>query len=116
MKRRLHPHQVKKITMDKRIVEHEVVRGVNAYVVAFVLVFGASMLILALDCQDLLTNFTAVTTTLNNVGPGLGVIDPTGSFSIYNTLSKFVFMFDMLAGRLEIFPMLILFAPATWHE
>ena len=116
MKRRLHPHQVKKITMDKRIVEHEVVRGVNAYIVAFVLVFVASMLILALDCQDLLTNFTAVTTTLNNVGPGLGAIDPTGSFSVYNTLSKFVFMFDMLAGRLEIFPMLILFAPATWHK
>ena len=116
MKRRLHPHQIKKITMDKRIVEHEVVRGVNAYIVAFVILFVVSMLLLSLDCQDLLTNFTAVTTTLNNVGPGLGGIDPTGNFAIYNTMSKFVFMFNMLAGRLEIFPMLLLFAPATWHK
>jgi trk system potassium uptake protein TrkH len=75
-----------------------------------------SLLILALDCQDLLTNFTAVTATLNNIGPGLGAVGPTGNFAFYNTVSKIVFMFDMLAGRLEIFPMLLLFAPSTWHK
>ncbi len=116
MKRRLHPHQVKKITMDKRIVDHEVVRGINAYIVAYVLIFIVSMLILALNCQDLLTNFTAVTATLNNIGPGLGAVGPTGNFAFYDVLSKFVFMFNMLAGRLEIFPMLLLFAPSTWHK
>ena len=116
MKRRLHPHQVKKITMDKRIVDHEVVRGINAYIVAYVLIFIASMLVLALNCQDLLTNFTAVTATLNNIGPGLGAVGPSGNFAFYDTLSKMVFIFDMLAGRLEIFPMLLLFAPSTWHK
>ena len=74
------------------------------------------MLVLALNCQDLLTNFTAVTATLNNIGPGLGAVGPSGNFAFYDTLSKMVFIFDMLAGRLEIFPMLLLFAPSTWHK
>ncbi len=116
MKRRLHPHQVKKITMDGRIVEHEVVRGINAYIVAYVLIYAISMLILSLDCQDLLTDFAAIAATLNNVGPGLGAVGPTGNFAFYNVWSKLVFIFDMLAGRLEIFPMLLLFAPSTWHK
>jgi trk system potassium uptake protein TrkH len=116
VKRILHPKQVKKITMDKRVVEHEVVRSLNAYVIAYILIFVVSMLLISLDGYDMITNFTAVTATINNVGPGLGAVGPTGSFAFFSVPSKIVFIFDMLAGRLEVFPMLILFAPSTWRK
>ena len=63
-----------------------------------------------------MTNFTAVTATINNIGPGLGVVGPTGNFSGFSAFSKLVLMFDMLAGRLELFPILVLFSPATWKK
>ncbi|MBQ8685068.1 MAG: TrkH family potassium uptake protein [Clostridia bacterium] len=116
MKRMLHPKQVKKITMDKRVVGHEVVRGANTYLVAYFMIYIASMLLIALDCQDLVTNFTSVATTINNVGPGLGAVGPNGNFAGFTALSKLVYIFDMLAGRLEVFPMLLLFAPNTWKK
>ena len=116
VKRILHPKQVKKITMDKRVVEHEVVRSLNAYVIAYILIFVVSMLLISLDGYDMITNFTAVTATINNIGPGLGAVGPTGSFAFFSVPSKIVFIFDMLVGRLEVFPMLILFAPSTWRK
>jgi trk system potassium uptake protein TrkH len=112
----IHPKQVKKITVDGKIVEHEVVRSVNAYLVAFVLVFVVSLLLISIEGQTFETSFTSVATTMNNVGPGLGKIDTMGNFAFYTDFSKIVFIFDMLAGRLEIFPMLVLFAPATWRK
>lgn len=116
MKRLLHPKQVKKITMDGEIVEHEVVRGINAYMVAYVLIYIVSFLLISLDCQDFTTNFTAVVATFNNIGPGLGMVGPDGGFAFYSVWSKLVFIFDMLAGRLEIFPMLLLFSLRTWRK
>ena len=116
MKHVLRPKQVKKITMDKRVVEHEVVRGINGYLIAFVLIFVTSLLLISIEGRDLVTNFTAVTATINNVGPGLGEVGPAGNFSVFSDFSKIVFMFDMLVGRLEIFPMLVLFSPATWKK
>jgi trk system potassium uptake protein TrkH len=116
MKRALHPKQVKKITMDGRIVEHEVVRNTNAYLVIYLLIFMASLFLVSLSCEDLVTNFTAVLATINNIGPGLGKVGPAGNFAFYSDFSKLVFVFDMLAGRLELFPMLILFRPATWKK
>lgn len=116
MKRTLHPKQVKKITMDGKVVEHEVVRGVNSYVFAYVLIYLVSMLIISLDCQDLVTNFTSVATTINNIGPGLGAVGPSGNFAEFSVLSKLTFIFNMLVGRLEVFPMLLLFAPTTWKK
>lgn len=116
MKRMLHPKQVKKITMDGKVVEHEVVRGVNSYVFAYVLIYLVSMLIIALDSQDLVTNFTSVVATINNIGPGLGAVGPSGNFAEFSVLSKLTFIFDMLVGRLEVFPMLLLFAPTTWKK
>lgn len=116
MKRMLHPRQVKKITIDKHVVEHEVVRSVNAYVVAYVFLFVASLLLISLDGQDLVTNFTAVVATINNIGPGLNKVGPAGNFAFFSIPSKLVFIFNMLAGRLELFPMLLLFAPATWRK
>ena len=116
MKRALHPKQVKKISMDGRIVEHEVVRNTNAYLVIYLLIFIASLFLVSLSCEDMVTNFTAVAATFNNIGPGLGKVGPAGNFAFYSDFSKLVFIFDMLAGRLELFPMLILFRPATWKK
>ena len=116
VRRMIHPKQIKKITLDGKVVEHEVVRSINAYLVAFILVFVASLLLVSIDGKSVETTFSAVTATINNIGPGLGEAGPYGSFTSFSWLSKLVFIFDMLAGRLEIFPMLILFSPATWKK
>ena len=102
--------------MDKRVVEHDVVRSLNAYVIAYILIYIVSMLLISLDGYDFTTNFTSVVATLNNIGPGLSLVGPAGSFAFFSDFSKIVYIFDMLAGRLEIFPMLVLFAPATWRK
>ncbi len=116
MKRMLHPKQIKKITVDGKIVEHEVVRSISWYLIAYLAICITSLLIVSFDCQDMTTNFTAVMATFNNIGPGLGAVGPEGNFAFYSAVSKMVFIFDMLAGRLEIFPMLLLFAPSTWRK
>ena len=126
MKRALHPKQVKKISMDGRIVEHEVMRNTNAFSIIYILLLIASLLLVSLDPavaqlaeqgkDALVTNFTAVIATLNNIGPGLEAVGPTGNFAFYGPFSKVVFIFNMLAGRLELFPMLILLHPATWKK
>ncbi|MBO5884112.1 MAG: TrkH family potassium uptake protein [Clostridia bacterium] len=112
----LHPKQVKKVTMDKRPVEHEVVRSVNAYIVCFVLIFVVSLVLISFDNKGLVTNFTAVTSMLNNIGPGLSEVGPTQNYASFSVFSKIVLIFDMLAGRLELFPMLLLFKPGTWKK
>lgn len=112
----IHPKRIKKVTIDKRPVDHEVVRSVTAYLVAYILIFVLSLLLISLEGNDLATNFSSVATTINNVGPGLAKVGPTGNFADFSVFSKFVFIFDMLIGRLEIFPMLVLFAPATWRK
>ena len=112
----VHPKQVKKITIDSREVEHEVVRSVNAYIVCYVAIFLVSVLILSFEETDLVTNFTAVTATINNIGPGLAGVGPASNFASFSILSKLTLTFDMLAGRLELFPMLILFTPSTWKK
>ena len=112
----IHPKQIKKISMDGRTLEHEVVRSINAYLVAFILVYAASLLLISFEGYDPTTSFTAVAATINNVGPGLGAVGPSGNFAFFSPFSKLVFIFDMLAGRLEIFPMLILFSFRTWKK
>ena len=114
----IHPRRVKKITIDKKPVSSEVVRSVNAYIVTFILIFAASMILLAPDgnSSGLLTNFTATIACMNNIGPGLEQVGPAGGYAFFSPFSKIVLIFDMLAGRLELFPMLILFAPATWKN
>lgn len=112
----IHPKSIKKIKIEGKPVEHEVVRAINVYLVTFVILFSVSVFLLAFEGRDLLTNFTAVTATINNIGPGLGMVGPTQNFGFFSPLSKYVLMFDMLAGRLELFPLLILFHPAVWKE
>lgn len=112
----IHPKQVKKISIDKRPVDREVVRSVNAYLACYILVFAISLLLITLDNRDLVTNFTAVAATINNIGPGLSEVGPAANFADFSIFSKLVLTFNMIAGRLELFPMLILFSPATWKK
>ena len=112
----IHPKSIKKIQIDGKPVEHEIVRAINVYFVTFIILFSISVFAVSLDGMDLITNFTAVTATINNIGPGLELVGPTGNFSIFSPFSKCVLIFDMLAGRLELFPLLILFHPTIWKE
>ena len=112
----IHPHMVKKLKFEGRVVGQEVLRSVNAFMVAYVLIFAVSTLFVCLDGFDLVTSFTAVAATLNNIGPGLEMVGPIGNFSCFSDLSKIVLIFDMLAGRLEIFPLLVLFFRDTWKK
>ena len=110
----LHPRSVKVLKTEGKVIEPSVVSSVNAYFITYFFLYAASVLIVSLDNFDFTSNFTAVAATLNNIGPGLGAVGPTCNFGGFSILSKLVLMFDMLAGRLELFPMLLLFAPRTW--
>ena len=112
----LHPNAVKKIKMDEKTIGHDIIRSTNIYLSVYLLILAASVLIISLDNFDLITNFTAVTATLNNIGPGLEIVGPMGNFSSFSYLSKCVLIFDMLAGRLEIFPLMLLFFKGTWKK
>ncbi len=107
----IHPKAVKKVQFEGKPVEHEVVRAVNVYLITFMTIFATSIFLVSLEGKDLVTNFTAVIATFNNIGPGLNMVGPTTNYAHFSVLSKIVLMFDMLAGRLELFPMLLLFHP-----
>ena len=112
----LHPNAVKKIKMDQKTITHDILRSTNIYLTLYLLIFAVSILLISLDNFDMTTNFTAVTATLNNIGPGLEIVGPMGNFSSFSYFSKCVLVFDMLAGRLEIFPLLLLFFKGTWKK
>lgn len=112
----LHPKRVQKIKMDGKPVDHEVMRSVNVYFITFFVVFAASVFLVSIEGKDLITNFTAVAATINNIGPGLASVGPTQNFSAFTPFSKYILMFDMLAGRLELFPLLVLFLPTIWRD
>ncbi len=112
----IHPRRICVIKMDKKGIEHETIRSCNVFIMAWLAVFLLSVMFISFDNFDTTTNFTAVLATLNNIGPGLNIVGPTGNFSEFSYFSKLVLIFDMLAGRLEIIPILILFHPATWKK
>ena len=116
LKQYLHPHSISKIKMDGKPVEHEVVRSINVFLIAYLLIYAVSILIVSLDNFDFTTTFTSVAATINNIGPGLDLVGPAANFGILSVPSKLVLVFDMLAGRLEIFPLLLLFVPDTWRK
>jgi len=112
----IHPRSVNRIKVEGRPVEHEAVRSINVYLTTYMVIFALSILLVSIEGQDVITTFTAVAATINNIGPGLAVVGPTGNFSSFTLFSKWVLIFDMLAGRLELFPMLILFHPTIWKQ
>lgn len=116
MRQVLHPKSVGVTLMDGKPVPHEVLRSINVFMVAYFLIFAASTFLISFDEFDLVTNFTAVAATLNNIGPGLAAVGPARSFALFSPGAKLVLIFDMLAGRLELLPMLILFGKETWKR
>ena len=112
----IHPREIRKIRMDGHVVEHSTLRSTNVFLVIYFILLMLSTLIISLDEFDFTTNFTAVVSCLNNIGPGLNRVGPAQNFSIFSPLSKIVLIFDMLAGRLELFPLMILFMPSTWRK
>lgn len=112
----MHPRLVKRIKVDNHPVSKEVIRSTNVFIAVYFIIFFASLLLISVDNLDFTSSFTAVAATLNNIGPGLETVGPTGNFSDFSVFSKFVLMFNMLAGRLEIFPMLILFHPSCFKK
>ena len=112
----IHPKSIKKIKIDGKPVEHEVVRSTNVYFITFMIIFSASVFAVSFEGKDLVSNFTAVAATINNIGPGLQMVGPTQNFQHFSVFSKYVLMFDMLAGRLEIFPFRMLFTASAWNR
>ena len=113
----VHPEAVKHIRLENKSLEHSVVRSVNCYLIMYVVIFMVSVFLIACaDNFDFTTNFSAVAATFNNIGPGLAAVGPTCNFSAYSDFSKIILTFDMLAGRLEILPMMLLFLPRTWRK
>ena len=112
----IHPRQVKKIHMDGKSIDHEIVRNINVFMIIYILIFSFSVLALAFEGTDLITNFTAVAATFNNIGPGLELVGPSANFGLFSNPAKLILIFDMLAGRLEIFPLLLLFVRDTWRK
>ncbi len=88
----------------------------TSFLAAYIFIFAASFMLVSLDGFDMVTNFTAIAATLNNIGPGLNQVGPMMNFGAYSNFAKLVLIFDMLAGRLEIFPMLVLFLPDAWRR
>lgn len=111
-----HPRNVKVIKIDGKPLAHNVLRSANIFFIVYMVVFVVSTLLISIDEFDLVTNFTAVASALGNIGPGLSLVGPIRNFDLFSPLSKYVLMFDMLAGRLEIFPMLVLLSPSTWKK
>ena len=117
LKRLIHPRSVGVIRLEGKRVEESVVQSATAYVALYFLLFGAAFLLLCLEpAFDLESNFTAVAACINNVGPGLGAVGPTGSYADYSALSKVVLSFSMLLGRLEIYPLVLTLLPGTWTK
>jgi trk system potassium uptake protein TrkH len=116
IKQMLYPNKVQVVKMNNEPVDEKILQMSNAYLAAYVVIIIVSVLIVSMDGFSITTNITSVISTLNNIGPGLEVAGPTCNFADFSTLSKIILILDMLAGRLEIFPILILLSPSTWKK
>lgn len=112
----VHPRSIKSIRIDGRVVDEDVKTSVGGYFMLYAILFALSVLIVSDDNFDFATNFTAVAATINNIGPGLSQVGPTCNFGDFSIVSKITLMFDMLAGRLELFPILVLLTPSSWKR
>ena len=111
-----HPKSVSIIRMNGKKVDQDVLKTLYIYLIAYLGIVIGSVLLVSVDNMDFGTTFSSVLTTMNNIGPGIGAVGPNGSFADFSPLSKLVFCFDMLAGRLEIFPFLMLFTASAWNR
>lgn len=116
IKKAVNPRSVLTVKNDGKPLDGAIVQGVALYILVYSIVMASSIILVGLDKFDAITTVTSVITTLNNIGPGLGAVGPTGNFADFSVLSKLVLTFDMLAGRLELFPMLAIFTPWAWKK
>lgn len=116
MRKMLHPNAVTTTRFEGKALTDRHIRSVHLFITVYLLVFTASFLLLCLEGFDIVTTFTALTACINNIGPGLEMVGPMGNFSAFSWWAKLLLSFNMLVGRLEIFPMLLLFAPSIWKQ
>ena len=112
----IHPRKVQVVRNNHQVVDEKILDNTNAYLAAYVVIIIISVILISLDGFSTTTNISAVLACFNNIGPGLETVGPTCNFSAYSTFSKLVLIFDMLAGRLEIFPILALLTRSTWRH
>ena len=112
----LHPNVVTMVKINGKKVSNDTMRGINTFFAAYIFILVMSVLIVSVDNFDFATSFSGVLTTINNVGPGISKVGPAENFHMFSPLSKLVFCFDMLVGRLEIFPYLLLLSPDLWRR
>ncbi len=112
----IHPRSIRKTLMDGKPVNHDTIRSNNVFFGTFMLIFFVSAFLLSFEDLDFSTVFTAVIATMSNIGPGLSLVGPTSNFGFFSDFSKIILIFDMLAGRLELFPILMLFHPTIWSD
>jgi len=111
-----HPGSVKSVTINERKVNNDIVSKTALFFFIYFAVFIASTILISIEGKDIVSSSTSVVASLSNIGPGLGVVGPIGSYATFTPFSKIVLSFCMIAGRLEFFPILILFAPSVWKK
>jgi len=116
IKRMIHPRSVGGVKFEGKPIDNQMINGISVYFMVYFILFFVILLLLSLEAFDFETNFTAVAACFNNIGPGLAEVGPTANFSIYSPFSKILLSIAMLLGRLEIFPILIVFTPSFWKK
>jgi trk system potassium uptake protein TrkH len=112
----IHPKSVQTVKINGRVVDEEILSGVMAFFFIYIAIFAASVMIVSLDNKDMVSTATAVVSCLSNIGPGLGKVGPTGNYADFSNISKTVMSLCMIIGRLEIYPILLLFTPTFWKR
>ncbi|MBQ9246965.1 MAG: TrkH family potassium uptake protein, partial [Ruminococcus sp.] len=112
----LHPHTVRTVKMDSKKITHEVTRSVSVYFAIYMAIIIVTTILISINGFDFTTSLTSVLATLNNTGPGMNIVGSTGNYAGFSVFSKIVFCFNMLAGRLELYPFLLIFIPSAWKR
>ena len=112
----IQPRKVETIYMDKKPLSDETINSINGYFIIYIITLFLCMLLISVDNNDILTNFTASLSCLSNIGPGLNLVGPYGNYSVFSSFSKLILTIEMIAGRLELIPILLLFSPRTWKK
>ena len=112
----LHPRTVRTVKMDSKKITHEVTRSVSVYFAIYMAIIIVTTILISINGFDFTTSLTSVLATLNNTGPGMNVVGSTGNYAGFSFFSKIVFCFNMLAGRLELYPFLLIFIPSAWKR
>ena len=116
IKKSINPRSIETVKLDRHTVDEPVVKSTSVFFGTYMLLLAASILVVSLDGRDLVSTATSVIACMGNIGPGLGAVGPYGNFADFSVLSKLILSFDMLAGRLELIPMLMLFSPYAWSR